>query len=949
MTISPRLYSAIAAGLAILLAPAAGLAQRSPNRLGTIDRSLTGVISHNVSGRLRQATDQGQAPLTRRLEGVTLHFSRTAAQQTALDQLLIDQQTPTSPKYHQWLTPAQFGAQFGLSASDLAKVSAWLTSQNLAISYTAPSSSLIMVSGTVAQLQTAFGTSIHTVTWNGEQHIANVTDPVVPSALAQVIGGITGLNDFRLKARARRSVVSANAVKPAFTASDGTSHYLAPGDVQTIYNAKPLVSSAINGTGITIAVAGQTDISPTDFAAFRAAGALPASTVVAAGAGIPTTGPFLATVLGGTSDPGSVTSDLAEAMLDVEWAGAVAPNVGIIYVNSTDVLNNSLAYAITSHLAPILSISYGLCEPEIDAASIYSFSSLLQQANALGETVIAPGGDSGATDCDYSSVTAADGLAVDFPGSSPNATAVGGTMFNDTAANWSTTNAADGSSALGYIPETVWNETSTYSSLAAGGGGASIYFPKPSWQVGTGVPADFSRDVPDLALNAGAANVSYLVCVNGACANNTYNTKVAYGGTSVGVPSFAGILALVEQKIHATSGLGNINPTLYGLGGSASFHDITTGNNNSPCINGSPNCQGVSSIGYSAAAGYDLASGWGSVDANILANAWATAVPTSNVSGTGSNIAITTVSLPSSGVSCGINSGSITVNIAVAPTSGLVSPTGTVQLLVDGVATGSAVSLVSGAATLTTSTTGLSSGAHNVAALYSGDANFASSKGYLAASLIPAAAPLASPSIIDIVSSTSQDFSLTPCLPAVTVASGGVSSPITLTATSFNGFSGGVTFTVSTDASLSAQFAFSASNPVTLSASSPATNTLTLTAYTTSSQSSARASRTSSTNHLSRRGLVQTGAGTAALASVLFLVLPRRRRYVSLLVAVLSVGALGLAGCGGGSSVINSGGSTGTTRTNTPSGTYIVNVTASGTNSVGQALVHTSILTVTVQ
>ena len=236
--------------------------------------------------------------------------------------------------------------------------------------------------------------------------------------------------------------------------------------------------------------------------------------------------------------------------------------------------------------------------------------------------------------------------------------------------------------------------------------------------------------------------------------------------------------------------------------------------------------------------------------------------------------------------------------------------------------------------------------------MYLGDPTFAPSKSYLAATVLPNT--LAPTKIIDIVSSTVPDFALSPCLPAVSVASGGTSAPVTLTVSSFNGFSGPVTFTASTDSSLAAGFTFSAS-PVTVATSAPGTTTLSFSAYTSSTSAVGGSGLvrlpSSGTASIKRTGLMGTGVGAAALASVLFLTLPRRRRFLGLVAAILSVSAFGLSGCGSGATPINggSGGTgTGTTTTPTPAGTYLVNVTATGTNSTGQALVHTVILTLNV-
>ena len=191
---------------------------------------------------LKHSTDLGLAPANLKLESLSLRFSMTPAQQADLNQLLAAQLDPSSPSYHQWLTSEQFGARFGLSSSDLANVSSWLTSQGFTITSVAKSSTFITFSGTVAQVQQAFGTTIHNVSLNGEQHIANLTDPTLPSAIANVTLAVTGLNDFKLKPRSRARNVTNDSVQPGFTHTVGnvTSHYIAPGDLYTIYDYPPI-------------------------------------------------------------------------------------------------------------------------------------------------------------------------------------------------------------------------------------------------------------------------------------------------------------------------------------------------------------------------------------------------------------------------------------------------------------------------------------------------------------------------------------------------------------------------------------------------------------------------------------------------------------------------------------------------------------------------------------
>jgi subtilase family serine protease len=237
-------------------------------------------LSGTISGRAKHSVDLGLAPADHKLTSLSLRFSMTQAQQADLNQLLAAQLSPSSPSYHQWLTPEQFGARFGLSSNDLTKVSAWLTSQGFAITSVARSSTFITFSGTVAQAQQAFGASIHTVSLNGEQHITNLTEVALPSAIAGVVNTVTGLDDFKLKPHSRGRSVPIDSSKPLYTQTVNgvTSHFLSPADWYTIYDVNPLLtaSTPINGSGVTIAVMGQTDIIPAQVAAFRTAAGLPA-------------------------------------------------------------------------------------------------------------------------------------------------------------------------------------------------------------------------------------------------------------------------------------------------------------------------------------------------------------------------------------------------------------------------------------------------------------------------------------------------------------------------------------------------------------------------------------------------------------------------------------------------------------------------------------------------
>lgn len=626
-------------------------------------------LNGTISPRLASAVDKGRAEDTLLLPRITMHFKMTDAQQADLDQLLEAQQNPASSQYHQWLTPEQYADRFGLSQNDMAQITAWLQQKGFTDIQPAHGRAFVTMTGTAARVKEAFGAEIHYFDVNGKTHYANSNDVVLPTALEGVVSGIRGLNDFRPK---RRSVGPRGGILPRYTSNLTGNHFLAPGDFATIYDINSLYSSGINGTGQSIAIAGQTDIALSDIENFQSA------------AGLPIKDPKI--VLDGT-DPGGIPcdpdtndtpncSDLGESDLDIEWAGAVARGANIVFVNSTDAWT-SAEYAIDQNLAQVLSITYGSCEAQTDNSDLNGMNAAFQQGNAQGITTVAASGDTGASDCDYEdSPPALYGLAVDFPCSSPYVTCAGGTEFNEGSGNyWSSVNGANGGSANKYIPEIAWNDivydydntaNGTEPTLSASGGGASQVFSKPSWQTGPGVPADGARDVPDVAFSASVDHDAYLDCSSPdlddltACTSGFRDSQTYFdvaGGTSAATPTFAGVVALVNQKTGTSQG--NINPALYTLAAQQStancnasnpasacvFHDITSGNNNVPCQQGSTDCPaqspvdmlGYTTYGFSAGPGYDQVTGLGTPDVyNLVTGIGASNTPgqvTLNASG----------------------------------------------------------------------------------------------------------------------------------------------------------------------------------------------------------------------------------------------------------------------------------------------------------------------------
>lgn len=630
------------------------------------------------------------------LDKMVLLLTPSAAQQQALEALQRAQQDPASPHHQRWLSPQAFAQRFGVAQADIDAVTRWLSDQGFRIDEVSAGARSIVFSGNARQVRDTFGVALRYYERRGERHIAHADEVQIPQALAEVVGGIASLHDFRSqpqhRARALHASASGSDGSTSPQATYGNSHYLAAGDFHTIYNLKSVFAQGLNGSGRTIAVIGRSNIALSDINQFRSSMALPANP------------PQI--VNGGTA-PGFVSGDELESDLDIEWAGAVATGATVKFVTTastatSDGITLSAQHAVNNNIGDVITVSYGLCEGLMGVTSVRFFDSLWQQAATQGQTVVVSSGDSGAAGCDAASATTATrGLGVNGICTSPSSTCVGGTQFNDTASPstwWASSNDAGGASALSYIPEVAWNESGANggSGLFASGGGASTRFNKPSWQNTAGVPADGKRDVPDVSLNA-SGRVGYLVTSsdNASRAATTY----VVGGTSASAPALAGILALVGQKTGYR--LGNINPTLYGLanlqaaGGKSYYNLITSGNNSVP-----------GQTGFSASTStprYNQVTGLGTVNGAVFVNNY-------------------TDTLPATGTSLSTSASSLTAGQSLTLTATVTGSgaTGTVQFTDNGANLGAAVALSNGTASLSTSA--LAAGSHSLAASYSGDA-----------------------------------------------------------------------------------------------------------------------------------------------------------------------------------------------------------------------------------
>jgi pseudomonalisin len=613
----------------------------------SIDDEKRVVLRGNRHPLATAAHDTGRVSGDYRMERMILTRKPDEGQQTALEQLITAQHDPASASYHQWLTPEEYGGRFGVSENDLQQIVNWLRTHGLDSVEIGPGHNAILFGGAAEQVETAFHTQIHTYRVGDELHHANVSDPEIPGALSEVVAGVVALHDFRSQP------MHTALQSPVTEFSAGSTHYLTSSDFATIYDVAPLYQQSLNGSGQSIAIVGRSNLHLSDVRQFRS------------GFGLPAHDPQI--IVNG-ADPGVFsTGEETEAVLDVEWSGAVAKNATIKLVvsastNASDGAYLSAQYIVNHNLAPVMSMSFGLCEAALGASGNSFINGLWQQAAAQGITVFVSSGDSGAAGCDSSSATRARaGRAVNGLCSSPYSVCVGGTEFSDSnySLYWGGSNAPGTlGSALNYIPETAWNESGN-SGLWAGGGGVSTVYAKPAWQNGVGVPADGKRDVPDVSLSA-AVHDGYLIYMNG--------SDWVVGGTSAAAPSFAGLMTLVVQSMGGWQG--NANTAFYSLannqksGGAAVFHDVGAGNNSVPGV-----------AGFNAGAGYDAATGLGSVDANMLVHHWADA----------SGVSAFQLSLASTAISVTAGATGATVNARVILSGGFNGP---VTLAVSGLPAG---------------------------------------------------------------------------------------------------------------------------------------------------------------------------------------------------------------------------------------------------------------------
>ena len=612
-----------------------------------IDATRLVRLAGNTRPEANAENDRGRVADSFAMPHMLLQLQRSPERERALHIFMEQQQDSKSPNFHRWLSAEEFGKLYGPAPRDMETVSDWLRSNGFAINAVYPSGMTIDFSGTAGQVYSVFKTEIHRLSVNGQDHIANMSDPQIPEALANVVAGVVSLHDFKPQSM---------KMQPRYQLEY---QLVVPEDLATIYDLKPAFAAGYTGKGQTIAVIEDTDLYNTaDWTTFRKVFGL--STY--SGGSLVTINPAPPKGTSNCADPHE-NGDAGEATLDAEWASASAPEAKIAVVACADTRTTpGILIAIqnmvnASNPPQIMSVSYGYCEAGSGATLNKAYYTAFQQAAAEGMSVFAAAGDAGAATCDRDYPAATHGIGVSSVASTPYNVAVGGTDFADTSQHtnntyWGATNSANYGSALSYIPEIPWNNSCAGSvaavfngfatgygssgycgstlaaetgalNLEAGGGGPSGCgtgapsasfvvsgtckgYAKPSWQTGVaGIPNDGVRDLPDVSLFAanGLWGHYYAFCfsdlVNGGspCEGPPVYWSGA-GGTSFSSPILAGIQALVNQKMGGAQG--NPNPVYYKLAASSVastvFHSIAAGDISVNC-SGNIDCFGATFSG----------------------------------------------------------------------------------------------------------------------------------------------------------------------------------------------------------------------------------------------------------------------------------------------------------------------------------------------------------------
>lgn len=549
---------------------------------------------------------EGSASATRVLH-LQLHLATRHA--AALERLLGEQQDPRSPRYHQWLTAAEYDARFSARPADVAHVTGWLVSRGLRVTSAGPTT--IGVEGNVATVQRAFGVKI--AGSRDGRYFGNVGDPRLPASMAAKVDYVEGLHNLSA------TVMHTTITDP--TNNDGiTAPHFGPTDVHTYANEGPLLQNGMDGTGQCIAALEGSDVDQASLADFNTVFGLPA---FVAGQNFDTVYPDGAP---GIAPPvGNASPAYAEAAADIEYAHGIAPGATIVlYAGNypslgTNGLVDTLKAAVTDNRCAVITISWAQCgEPK---AFFKALDHLYKRGAAQGQSIFVATGDVGVgapgkLDRATGGCSAATKPAIEENAGSPNVTAVGATAI------YSAEYDANGNdTGVGSPAEVVWGfDILDHRFRSASTGGVSKIFPKPKYQKkvkGVKLP---KRGVPDVSIAAGGTSIpGFWECFDfGLYRTGTATGPVCLvgGGTSLAAPQWAGVAAIMGQKKGVR--LGNLNTQIYAMAEASlanltavGIRDVTQGDNGWYPIKG-----------YTAKPGFDLASGWGSIDIATFANAF---------------------------------------------------------------------------------------------------------------------------------------------------------------------------------------------------------------------------------------------------------------------------------------------------------------------------------------
>jgi kumamolisin len=464
------------------------------------------------------------------------------------------------PQQRTYLSREELERHYGADPQDIKQVADFARAHGLVVVQSSAARRSVLLAGTAAEFEAAFGTRLHQYSYPEGTYRGRTGTVTVPAPLGDIVQGVFGLDDrpqaeahFQVRPPAGPGAVVAHAASQAFT----------PPQLAKLYQ----FPVGLDGTGQTIAIIELGGgFKPQDLTTYFAGLKLPVPTVK------------VVSVNGARNQPTNATSADGEVLLDIEVAAAVAPKAHLVVYfapNTSQGFLNAITTAIhdKTNKPSVISISWGGPESTWTAQAMDQFDQAFQAAALLGVTVCCAAGDNGSSD------GVADGQPhADFPASSPYALACGGTKL--------TANSQTISS------EVVWNEGTD----SATGGGLSAHFPVPAYQQQLKLPpaAKPGRGLPDVAADADP-NTGYQVRVDG--------QNMVIGGTSAVAPLWAGLLALLNQKLPKPVGF--LNPLLYGsLAGKNVCRDITSGNNGA----------------FAAGLGWDACTGWGSPQgSNLLA------------------------------------------------------------------------------------------------------------------------------------------------------------------------------------------------------------------------------------------------------------------------------------------------------------------------------------------